>query len=376
MKRIGCCVSCSRVLAPAGNYVHRGNTSSDVLDTSMALQILASLEIIAADLQRVEDVLRTLALQHRLTLQMARTHGIHAVPQTFGRKVLGWLAEARRGHERIARARHVIGVGKLSGEVGTHIFIEPALEERALALLGLVPDPAPTQVIPRDRHAEVIIQLALIGGMCGRIALNIRLLSVSEIVEVREPFSSDQQGSSAMPHKMNPELSERIKGLVSLLRGNVVTAMECMDLWHERDMSHSSAERTTFPDAFGNLAYALRLLHTRVLGELVVYEDAMAANVERTNGAIYSSRLLNELLATGLVDRTTAYDRVKNLAQQALRGGPHLRDLAAADDLIAGLLPAAQRDPLFEPSYYLHNIRVAYDRLGLDWDDGAALDPA
>jgi adenylosuccinate lyase len=188
------------------------------------------------------------------------------------------------------------------------------------------------------------------------------------VAEVREPFGSDQQGSSAMPHKMNPELSERIKGLVSLLRGNVVSAMEAMDLWHERDMSHSSTERTTFPDAFGNLAYVLRLLHTRVLGELVVHEQAMAANVERTNGAIYSSRLLNALLATEAIDRTTAYERVKELAQRALQGGAHLRDLAAGDALIAGLLPVGEREQLFDPAYYLRNVRVAYDRLGLDWD--------
>ncbi|GAC1438205.1 MAG: hypothetical protein NVSMB65_12510 [Chloroflexota bacterium] len=209
------------------------------------------------------------------------------------------------------------------------------------------------------------MHLALIGGMCGRVALNIRLLAQTEIAEVREPFGQDQQGSSAMPHKMNPELSERIRGLVSLMRGNVVTAMETMDLWHERDMSHSSAERTTFPDTFGNLAYALRLLHARVLGELVVYEDAMAANVERTNGAIYSSRLLNELLATGDIDRTAAYDHVKRLAQEALRGGPHLRDLAASDEVIARLLPAEQRENLFAPAFYLRNIDVAYRRLGL-----------
>jgi len=352
-------------LGPEGNYVHRGNTSSDVLDTSLALQMLGSLDVVAVDLAKVAATLRALALQHRLTLQVARSHGIHAIPHTFGRKVAGWLAEALRGQERLERCRQVIGVGKLAGEVGTHVFIQPALEERALALLGLRPDPAPTQVIPRDRHAEVVMQLALVGGMCARVALNVRLMAQTEVGEVREPFGADQQGSSAMPHKMNPELSERIRGLVALMRGNVVTAMECMDLWHERDMSHSSAERTTLPDSFGNLCYALRLLHTHVLSQLVVFEQVMAANVERTNGALYSSRLLNELLETGQVDRTTAYDQVKALAQQALKGGPHLRELAAQDALISALLPPDRLAELFDPAYYLRNIGVAYQRLGL-----------
>jgi len=349
-----------------GNLVHRGNTSSDVLDTALALQLVRSLAIVCADFQQVADRLRTLSLEHALTLQVSRTHGQHAVPQTFGRQVLGWYAEVERGLERFDRARRVIAVGKLSGEVGTSVFIRPELEERALAILGLGVDPAPTQVISRDRHAEVVALLAVNAGTLGRIATDIALLAITDVGELREAFDpAAQQGSSAMPHKRNSELCERVRGLVHRVQGAAGEELGAMELWLERDISHSSIERFTFPDALGALCYAARLMDT-ILGGLVVYPARMAQNVEATRGAIYASRLLNALLATERLTRADAYELVKGLAQRALDTGVHLRELAAGDPTITGLLGLEALPALFDPGFYLRNSAVAYRRLGLD----------
>lgn len=355
----------ARLPAQLGNYIHRGNTSSDVLDTSLALQILRSLDVVASDFEAVSASLAQLAMQHSLTLQIGRTHGQHAVPQTFGRQVLGWYAEVERCLERIARAKQVIAVGKLSGEVGTNVFIAPELEARALARLGLAPDPAPTQVISRDRHAEVVGLMAVNASSLCRIATNISLLAISDLGEVREPFDPEaQQGSSAMPHKRNTELTERVRGLSRRVWSAAQEELSAAVLWLERDISHSSTERFTFPDAFGCLAYSARLT-TRILDGLVVYADQMAANVERTHGAIYGSRLLNALLATETISRTDAYELVKSLAQTALDTGTPLRELAACDERISSLLGAADLDELLRPDFYLRNIEEAYRRAGL-----------
>jgi adenylosuccinate lyase len=349
-----------------GNFIHRGNTSSDVLDTALALQIIHSLDVLRADFHRVADRLQGLSLQYALTPQIARTHGQHATPHTFGRQVLGWYAEVLRCIERIERARSVIAVGKLSGEVGTNVFIRPELEERALAHLGLAVDPAPTQVISRDRHAEVVSLMAVNAGTLCRIAIDISLLAISDLGEVREPFDpAAQQGSSAMPHKRNTELSERVRGLTRRIQTAALEEMGAMELWLERDISHSATERFTFPDCFGALAYSARLTYT-ILDGLVVYEERMRANVEQTHGAIYANRLLNALLETHEISRTDAYELVKSLAQQALDTGVHLRDLATADTRITAHLAAGALDALFDPSFYLRNIATAYRRLGLD----------
>lgn len=361
----------AKLPAALGNYIHRGNTSSDVLDTSLALQIIRSLEVLKGDFQALAERLRALAAEHRHTLQIARTHGQHATPQSFGRQVLGWYAEVMRCLERIERARTVIAYGKLSGEVGTSIFIRPALEERALALLGLGVDPAPTQVISRDRHAEVVALLAVNAGTLGRIAVNLSLLAITDLGEVREPFDpAAQQGSSAMPHKRNTELCERIRGLTRRVQGTALEQFGAMELWLERDISHSSTERFTFPDAFGALSYSARLLET-VLAGLVVYDEQMAVNVERTHGAVYASRLLNALLDQqgAPMSRTEAYELVKGLAQQALDSGVHLRELAAGNEQIVALLGVAALDELFSPTFYLRNIGVAYQRLGFGEGD-------
>jgi adenylosuccinate lyase len=355
----------SRLPARLGNLIHRGNTSSDVLDTSLSLQILRSLDLVEAEFRQVADALRGLALQHALTVQMARTHGQHAVPHTFGRQALGWYAEVERCLERIARARQVIAVGKFSGEVGTSVFITPEMEEATLRRLGLRPDPAPTQVLGRDRHAEVISLMAVNAGTLCRIATDISLLGITDVGEVREPFDPEaQQGSSSMPHKRNTELCERVRGLTRRVWSAAQEELGAAVLWLERDISHSSTERFTFPDAFGCLAYSARLTATILTG-LVVYVERMAANVEATHGAIYGSRLLNALLATERIGRTEAYELVKSLAQRALDSGLHLRELAGRDARVTTLLPAAELDDLFRPDFYLRNIGVAYRRLGV-----------
>ncbi|MBI4036901.1 adenylosuccinate lyase [Candidatus Daviesbacteria bacterium] len=347
-----------------GNFIHLGNTSSDVLDTSLALQIIQSLDICRADFNGLSQDLLLLAIGHRDTLQIARTHGQHAIPQTFGRQVLGWFTDVNYGLDLFDQAKKAISVGKCSGEVGTNVFIDPQLEAQALFELNLKPDPAPTQVISRTRHAHVASLMGINGGILERIATNIRLLAMTDVGEVREPFDEkDQQGSSAMPHKRNPELSERICGLARILRGSVLAQMETVPLWFERDISHSSTERTTFPDIFGNLAYMTRLARKITQG-LVVNSDRMAENLGKTYGAIFSSRLLNELLAKGL-DRTGAYELVKGLSQQAIDSRTNLYELAARDDRIKTMLISGELVAIFDPKYYLQNIDVAYRRLGI-----------
>jgi adenylosuccinate lyase len=354
-------------LGAEGNYLHRGNTSSDVLDTSLALQMIGSFDVLLADFRKLADVLQALSLSHAETLQIARSHGIHAVPHTFGRFALNWYAEVLDSLDRLQRGRAAISYGKLSGEVGTNIFIEPELEDRALALLGLKVDPASSQVITRTRHAEAIAMLALCASTCERIAVNIRLMQQTDVAEVQEPFdAASQQGSSAMPHKRNPELAERVCGLARRVRGALLEELESTALWYQRDISHSSTERFAIPDAFGCVAYMARLLHTGILSGLIVNEERMSRNIDQTNGAVYGSRLLNALLDTGAIKRTEAYDLVKRLAQRALDGGPHLREQALADPTVARLLPADATTSLFEPAFYLRNIRTAYRRLGLE----------
>ena len=356
----------SRLSPDGGNHVHRGNTSSDVLDTALSLQMLRSLAVLEDDFAVVEASLGRLARRHARTLQVGRTHGQHAVPQTFGRQVAGWLAEARRCQERLARARDVVAVGKLSGEVGTHVFISPELEEAALARLGLRPDEAPTQVISRDRHAEVVSLLAVNASSLARVATNVSLLGVTDLAEVREPFdAAAQQGSSAMPHKRNTELSERVRGLARRVRAAAAEELEAAVLWLERDISHSSTERFSLPDAFGALSYMARLT-VRILDGLVVDAERMRANVDTTRGAIYGSRLLNALLDAGELSRTEAYELVKGLAQRALDTSVELRVLARGDPVLSKLLGPEAIDDAFDPGFYLRRVDTALRRLGIE----------
>ncbi len=355
----------SRLPLELGNMIHRGNTSSDVLDTSLSLQMLRSLDVIAGDFEELSHVTAALSLQYTNTVQVARTHGQHAIPQTFGRQILGWHAEIDRCIERIARAQQVISVGKLSGEVGTNVFISPDLEERALTRLGLTPDAAPTQVISRDRHAEVISLMAVNAATLCRIATNLSLLGLTEVGELREPFDPEQQqGSSAMPHKRNTELSERVRGLSRRIWSGAQEELSSSILWLERDISHSSTERFTFPDTFGCLSYAARLT-TKILSGMVVNTDRMRKNTEETFGGIYAARLLNAILEEGKVSRTEAYELVKSLAQKAIDSQQSLETLASADPQIAKLLKRTDLSKLFRPDFYLRNIQVSFQRAGL-----------
>ncbi|MFH0937091.1 MAG: lyase family protein [Candidatus Daviesbacteria bacterium] len=355
-----------RLPAELGNLLHQGNTSRDVLDSATSLQILDSLDVVEEEFQELSSRILSLADSHKMTLQIARTHGQHAVPQTFGRKVLNWYEGNEESIKRIGRAREQIAYGKCSGEVGTNIFISPELEERALAKLGLKTEPAPTQVIPRYRHAEVVGLMAVNSVELANMATNIRTLARTEIGEVREPFDENsQQGSSAMPHKRNPELSERIVGLSRRVKSAAMEALDTVVIWDEGDMCNSSIERFTFYDAFGCLLYQARLADA-VIGSLHVDVERMTVNVNLTHGAIYSSRLLNALLETKQLPRTEIYDLVKGLALKAMNEKTNLKQLAANNETIAQLLNPETIGELFEPDFYLKNINTAYKRLGLD----------
>ncbi len=354
-----------RLSPEIGNFIHLGNTSNDVLDTSLSLQIIESLNIAEKDFSDLEKSLKKLAIKHKGTLQIGRTHGQHAIPQTFGRQVVGWYAEVKRGIDRIDRAKKIIAFGKLSGEIGTHIHIEPKLENLSLTKLGLKPDEAPTQIISRDRHIEVVGLMVTNSSSLARIAENIRHLAMTEISEVREPFEGlAHAGSSAMPHKRNPELSERIIGLDRVIRSKITEESEVSKALLERDISHSSTERYVFPDLFETLTYVTRLTNF-IIENLEVFPDKMLENLNMTHGAIYSSRLLNALIDTGKYSRTEAYDLVRKLVQKSIDGKKELKDLALNDLSIKKLLKPDEIEVLFDPQFYLKNINVAFERSGI-----------
>jgi adenylosuccinate lyase len=352
----------SKLPKVVGNFLHKGNTSSDVLDTALALQIRESLDLQKKDTHELSDALASLALQHKDTEQVHRTHGQHGLVGTFGRQVLGWYAGSKRIEERLDRAREIAAFGKMSGEIGTHTSISPELEEAALAKLRLKPEPAATQVIPRDRHAEVLTGNAINASELHRITLNIRLLTLTGIGEVMEPF--DKVGSSSMPHKRNPELCERVEGLARIARAMAVAGLESIPLWLERDISHSSTERYSLSDSFQVLNYATGLT-TEIIKGLVVFTDAMAVNLNVTNGGIYSARLFNSILDTGKLPRQEAHALVKGLAHKALDGKKHLKDLAGKNETIVSLLTSKELAEVFDSKNYLKNISVGYQRLGL-----------
>jgi len=352
----------AKLPASLRNFIHKGATSSDVLDTNLALQALNSLNIYRGDNNKLITALMSLTLLHKDTIQVGRTHGQHAIPQTFGRQVLGWYAAVKEGNRRIQQAKDVISFGKWSGEIGTHAFVSPQLEEKAMELLGLKPEPTPTQIIPRWRHAEVLSNMALNALALEKMAIDIRLLALTDIGEVREPF--DEHGSSAMPHKRNPELAERICGLARVTRGAMLEQHEAGAPWLERDISHSSTERITFPVSFATIDYETRL-GIQIIKGLVVFQDRMAQNLDTSRGGIYSARLLNMLIDRG-VDRTEAYDTIKRLAQTAYDEKSNLKKLVTNEPLIVEKLSKSELKDAFDPKAYLQNIGVAYQRMNID----------
>jgi adenylosuccinate lyase len=344
-------------------HLHLGLTSSDVVDTAFALQLKEAGELLLEDLGRLREVAVGLAVEHRRTLMAGRTHGMHAEPTTFGFKVAGWVAELDRDAERLETATAGVAVGKLSGAVGTHATIDARVETSVMSGLGLGVDPVSTQVVSRDRHAAFMTALAVTAGTLERIATELRHLQRSEVSETQEPFGREQKGSSAMPHKRNPVLSERVTGLARVVRGYAATALENMALWHERDISHSSAERVIFPDACALVDYMLQQL-TTVLTGLVVSPERMARNLDRGGGVVYSQRVLLALVDSGMA-RDEAYRLVQAAAHRALDAQGSFKELIAAEPEVRNRLGGDRLDALFDPAPFLEQIDLAFDRLNL-----------
>ena len=334
---IAFCTAIAEKIGPEGRYFHLGLTSSDVLDTALALQMVRAADLLLADLDGLIDVLAGQAERWRDRPMVGRTHGIHAEPITLGLKIASWLAEMTRGRERIARARETVRVGSISGAVGTYAQLPPAVERDVLRRLGLRAETVPTQVVPRDRHAEMLLALALVAAGLERMATEIRLLQKTETREVEEPFRKGQKGSSAMPHKRNPIACENVTGLARLVRSNALAALQNVALWHERDISHSSVERVVIPDSFILLDFMLARM-TRVVRDLHVYPEAMERDLGLTRGLIFSQTLLLALVRSGLT-REEAYALVQENAMRVW-GDPRRELLAEclADTRIVGRL--------------------------------------
>ena len=351
-------------VGPEGRFLHLGLTSSDVLDTALALQLRAAGHLLLRDADRLVEALVARARAEAMTVMMGRTHSVHAEPTTFGLKLAGWAFEVARGRTRLAAAVDEIATGKISGPVGTYSLLDPELEAEVLAALDLRVDPVSTQIVQRDRHAALLATIAVLGGSLERFATEIRNLQHTEIGEVMEPFRTGQKGSSAMPHKRNPILSERIAGLARVLRGYAQTAMENQALWHERDISHSSAERIILPDATILLDYALQKMTSLVQG-LVVRPERMLENIERGLGLHASSRVLLALVERGGMSREDAYAAVQRAALAASDARRPLRELLAVESLVAGTLSVADLDACFDDARHLTHVNEVIARLDL-----------
>jgi adenylosuccinate lyase len=352
----------TRDLGPDAHCVHAGLTSSDLVDTAQAVRLRRAGRILARDLEDLEAAIARQADRHRDTVMVGRTHGIHAEPITFGLKMAVWLDETRRNRIRLDRAIETISFGKLSGSVGTFAHLGPEVEAYVCERLELRPAPASTQVIQRDRIAEFLGVLAVVGGSLEKFAVEIRNLQRTEIGEVEEPFGTRQKGSSSMPHKRNPILCERVAGLARLLRGYALAGFENMALWHERDISHSSVERVILPDACALADYMCVQL-TKVIDGLQVNVERMRKNLDLTRGLVFSQRVLLGLIDKGW-SRQEAYDRVQALAKAVLEGGPDLRERLKADERVARSADPGEIDGWFDVAAYLENLERIYERVG------------
>ncbi len=355
----------SENLGPESRFIHFGMTSSDVLDTANAFLMKEALDLVLKDIDGVLNSIKNKALQYRYTLIVGRTHGVHAEPTTFGLKMAVWYAEMLRNRERLEKAKENIRVGKVSGAVGNFAHLDPRVEEYVCKELGLEPDPVSTQIVQRDRYAEVIWALAIVGGSLEKFAVELRNLQRTEIREVEEGFSKGQKGSSAMPHKKNPITGEQICGLSRVLRGNLMAALENIPLWHERDISHSSVERIILPDCFILADY---LLHTfqRLLDNLVVYPENMKKNLEKSRGLVFSERILLELIKKGLT-REEAYALVQRCAMktwedeslsflEVLKNDPSIREHFSPEEL----------ESFFDYKYFLRQVDFILKRVGIE----------
>ncbi|MDP2920257.1 MAG: adenylosuccinate lyase [Dehalococcoidia bacterium] len=344
-------------------FIHLGMTSSDVMDTALSLQLVEASDILLDDIRQLALVLGEKAIQYKYTPQTGRTHGVHAEPITFGLKLALWFEEMNRNRQRLNDAKKVIAVGKISGAVGTYATLHPELEEKACAKLGLAPAPISNQVLQRDRHAQYVTTLAIIAGSLEKFATEIRHLQRTEVREAEEPFSPGQTGSSAMPHKRNPELCERVCGLARLVRGYAVTSLENIALWHERDISHSSAERVILPDACLVLDYSLSVF-CGVMKGLNVYPQKMKRNMDITKGLLFSQRVLIALIDKGM-SRQDAYKVVQRNAMKTWMRGKKFVTLLKADPDLQKLLTDKELEALFDYSYYTRYVDDIFQRLGL-----------
>ena len=354
-------------LGPEGRWLHYGLTSSDLLDTTTAVVLRDATQLVEDELEQLASALGEMAVEQRSTPMVGRSHGIHAEPITFGFKVAGWYAEVQRDQARLARARAGIAVGKVSGAVGTHAHLGIEVERFVCESLGLTPDPAATQVVSRDRHAELLTSLAILGGSLERMAVELRHLQRTEVGEAFEPFGAGQQGSSSMPHKRNPVLAERITGLVRLLRADALVGLENMALWHERDISHSSAERFVFERALGVAAYATRSM-TGLIRGLEIDAERMARNLDLLGGMVYSEALLLAMVAKG-ADRQEAYRLVQGAAKRAWTGEGTFRAALLGDDAVGRWLPPDEIERAMDLERHLVGIDATYRALGLGAED-------
>ena len=334
-----------------GRYIHLGLTSSDVIDTASSLSLKRSLGIVKKKTEELMESIRLRADEFRYTPCAGRTHGIHGEPTTFGLKLLNWFYQLQRDLERLELAREQISYGKISGAVGTYAHCEPEVERRVCELLGLKPALVSTQILQRDRHSCVMNSVALLGGALDRFATEIRHLQRTEVMEVLEPFGATQKGSSAMPHKRNPILCERISGMSRLLRGYALTAMENMTLWHERDISHSSAERVIWPDAFHLITYMLSKM-THIVKNMVVNSSKMRENLDMTRGLVYSQRVLLDLVERFGLLREEAYAIVQENAMKCWNSNRTFSELLREDERISSRIPESDLLSLFEPDHY------------------------
>lgn len=363
--------SVSESLGDESRFIHLGLTSSDVMDTALSLQMLEAAELLTQDIKDLISVLAHRAIEHKYTAMIGRTHGVHAEPISFGLKLALWTVEMRRNLQRLTEARRAIAVGKISGVVGSYATVPPQVEEKACAKLGLAPAPISTQILQRDRHAQFVTTLAITAGSIEKFATEIRALQKTETREVEEPFAIGQTGSSAMPHKRNPELCERITGLSRLVRGYALASLENIALWHERDLSNSAPERIIIPDSCILVDYCLSLF-TSIMSGLQVYPKKMKQNLGLTRGLIFSQRVMLALIDKGL-SRKRAYQIVQRNAMKAWKGNRSLLSLLKADPEVTAALPASELEPLFDYQYYLRYVDDIFERLGLtktQWKGG------
>lgn len=350
-------------LGEESRFVHLGLTSSDVIDTALSLQLVEAAGLLRQDIDELIAVLTEKALEHKDTMMIGRTHGIHAEPTSFGLKLALWIEEMKRNRQRLDEAGKIIAFGKISGAVGTYATLSPQLEEKTCSKLGLTPAAVSSQILQRDRHAQFVTTLALIASSLEKFATEIRGLQKTETREVEEPFSAGQTGSSAMPHKRNPELCERICGISRLMRGYALTSMENIALWHERDISHSSTERIILPDSCLLLDYSLSIC-TSVIKGLRVYPERMKQNMGLTRGLIFSQRVMLALIDKGL-SRKQAYEMVQRNAMTSWEEGQDFLELLTADKEVTASLSPAELEKLFDYQYYLRYVDEIFQRLGL-----------